>query len=292
MENWDDYRFILALSRQGTVRSAATQLGVTHSTVSRRLAVINDKYGAPLFDRIAGGYKPTELGEQLLDAAKRVEQINFSVRRKQRVIGADLSGPITLSIPGVLGHFLLLEELAKFSQEYPEIQLTIHSSYQFADLDKSEADIVVRAVAKPPEHFVGRRLFPYALGYYCRRDYLGKTALDDLSWIVDPATVNPEQWIAASPFPDAPIGLRIDDILLRHSAAVMGQGLARGACYIADQEPMLMRLPGTEIFEGPDFWVLTHPDLKNSPRIKLLMRFIASSMMASRDLIEGQTPYK
>ncbi|MEP5486198.1 MAG: LysR family transcriptional regulator, partial [Parasphingorhabdus sp.] len=59
MDNWDDYRFILALDRAGTVRGAALQLGVTHSTVSRRLAVINRRYARPVMERIAGGYQKT-----------------------------------------------------------------------------------------------------------------------------------------------------------------------------------------------------------------------------------------
>ncbi len=288
MENWDDYRFILALSRYGTVRGAAHQLRVTHSTVSRRLAVINDRYGAPVFERIAGGYRPTELGDQLLAAARRMEQINYAANRKQRAQGVGEAGPITISIPGVMGQFFLLDALDEFSRMYPEIELTINSGYHFADLDKSEADVVVRATSKPPEHLVGRKLFSFYLNYYCRVDYLEKTPTSDVRWIVNSRDPAPEEWIVKTPFPEAPIGWRLDDFLLRHLAALQGRGIYRGTCYMADPDPNLMALEGSEPFPWQDIWVLTHPDLKNTPRVKLLMRFISKVLTEKQDLLQGR----
>lgn len=289
MENWDDYRFILALDRSGTVRSAASLLGVTHSTVSRRLAVINERYGKPVFERAAGGYRKTELGVQLVEAAQEMEGISFSADRRRKADETELSGPITLSIPDVLGQYLLLDYLADFCQRYPGIKLSMQSTYRFADLDRSEADVVVRSVAKPPEHLVGRRLFPYALSHYCRRDYLEKTAPADRRWITVVAPSGVPRWIADSPFPDVPVGMMSDDVTLRHKAVMNGHGMIFGACYMSDPEPDLMRVPNSPPpFPVADFWVLTHPDLKNTPRIKLLMRFLAAALLENQDLIEGR----
>ncbi|MEP5407705.1 MAG: LysR family transcriptional regulator, partial [Parasphingorhabdus sp.] len=166
MDNWDDYRFILALDREATVRGAAQLLGVTHSTVSRRFAVINARFEKPVMERVAGGYRKTDFGQKLVAAAEQMEAINFAADRQRRAAETELAGPITLSIPDVLGQYLLLDDLATFCSKYPGIKLSIQSNNQFADLDRSEADIVVRGTKKPPEHFVGRRLFPYALSYY------------------------------------------------------------------------------------------------------------------------------
>ncbi len=290
MENWDDYRFILALDRSGTVRAAALLLGVTHSTVSRRLAVINERYGKPVFERSAGGYRKTELGSELVEAAQQMEGISFSADRRRKASETELSGPITLSIPDVLGQYLLLDYLADFCQQYPDIRLSLLSSYSFADLDRSEADVVIRGVAKPPDHLVGRRLFPYALSYYCRRDYLEKTEPADRRWIAAVTPSGIPRWIADSPFPDAPVGMMSDDITLRHKAALNGHGMVRGACYMNDPEHDLIRLPKSPApFPVADFWVLTHPDLKNTPRIKLLMRFLAAALLENQDLIEGRS---
>lgn len=289
MDDWDDYRYILALDRAGTVRGAALLLGVTHSTVSRRLVVINTRYAKPVMERIAGGYRKTDFGRRLVVAAERMEAINFSADRQRRAAETELAGPITLSIPDVLGQYLLLDDLAKFCTDYPNIELSIQSSYQFADLDRSEADVVVRGTNNPPEHFVGRRLFPYALSYYCNSDYFERTAEEDYRWVTRLPVTQPENWIANSPYPDAPIGLMSDDVGFLYQAAIAGYGMIRNACYICDPDPRLIRVPNAPPpMPVADFWVLTHPDLRETPRIKLLMRLLVSALKSRRDLIEGR----
>lgn len=51
MLNWDDYRFFLAVARSGTVTGAAHVLSVNHSTVSRRIAAMEETANVRLFDR-------------------------------------------------------------------------------------------------------------------------------------------------------------------------------------------------------------------------------------------------
>lgn len=270
------------------MRGAAQRLGVTHSTVSRRLAVINGRYEKSVMERVAGGYRKTDFGKKLVAAAEQMEAINFAADRKRRAAETELAGPITLSIPDVLAQYLLLEDLSKFCKKYSDIRLSIQSNNQFADLDKSEADVVVRGTKKPPEHFVGRRLFPYGLSYYCHVNYLENTKPDDLRWLVGLSGTSRPRWIEDSPFPDAKIGMVNDNIAFHYQAALEGQGMIRNACYICDRDPRLMRLPGAPTpLPVPDFWVLTHPDLKNTPRIQLLMRFLVTALQAKRDLIEG-----
>ncbi len=192
-----------------------------------------------------------------------------------------------MSVPTALGQYLLLDELASFSKLYPYISLKIFSSYQFANLDKSEADIVVRGTANPPAHLVGRRLFPYALSYHCQKDYLKKTPPEARRWIGRPEDGEDPDWIVKSPFPDTKIGLKLGDIDMRHAAAIAGYGLTRGACFMADPEPELVRISKAAPLPFQDIWVLTHPDLKDTPRIRTLMRYIADVLTSKHALIEG-----
>ena len=265
MNDWDHFRLIIAMHRAGTVRGAAGLLKINHATVSRRLAQINTKYGQPIFERVAGGYKATYLGKQLIVAAEKMENITFAVTRQTRAQGTKISGPITLSLPTALGQYLLLGELAEFCALYPDIDLKTYASYQFVNLDTSEADIVVRGTAQPPEHLVGRRLFPYAVSYYCHKNYLETTPIKDRRWIGRPDDPDNPDWIANSPYPHVKIGLKLGDIDMRHAAAVAGHGLTRGACFTADQEPKLVRLPNAKPMPFQDIWVLTHPDLERYP---------------------------
>lgn len=287
MRDWDDYRLILALYRARTVRGAADRLGINHSTVSRRLSQIQKQFGAPVFERVTGGYQVTVLGEHLVDVAEQMEHLAFATHRQQKAIEPTISGMVTLSIPEAIGQFLLLDELMEIGDLFPEINLVIHSSYRFANLDKSEADIVIRGTDQPPDHLVGRRLFPYALSYYCRSDYLKKTPMEARVWLTAMSSRNNPDWLKASPFPKAKIKLQTDDITLLYRAVMAGGGMSRLPCYIGDAEPSLIRIPHANTTFLQDIWVLTHPDLKDTPRIKTIMRYLAEAITAKRDLVAG-----
>ena len=57
---------------------------------------------------------------------------------------------------------------------------------------------------------------------------------------------------------------------------------------MAEPDPELERLPGADPLQAQDLWVLTHPDLKNAPRIKHLMRHLAAAIEDQRDVIQGR----
>ncbi len=289
MTDWDDYRLILALARFGTLRAAAEAMGVTHTTVSRRLATLQDSRGL-LFEKTATGYAPTALGDAMIDIAKGIEQLTFKGARHQKAFDQAISGEVKLSLPEAIAQYLLLDDLVEFSQHHPAIKLNVETSYAFVDLDRSEADIVVRGAAEPPDHLIGRRLFPNCVTYFANRDYLANTPKDELRWIAPAADGPWPDWLETSPFPDAPVALVLDDITARHRALVKGLGLGRGACFMADPEPGLIRLTDHAPIPQQDIWVLTHPDLRHTPRIRLVMDFIIAAMLKKRDLVLGNQP--
>ncbi len=287
MDTWDDYKLILTLARERTLRATAEAMGVNHSTISRRLAILGQRFGTPIFERTPDGYRPTDIGQDLVADAEQMDVIAMRGKRLSRTALSSVTGKVTVSIPNTVGQFLLLSELEAFSEQLPDIKLALHSSYELVDLDKAEADIVIRGTHNPAEHLVGQRLFPYALSYYCRKGYLEATPPSERRWIVDPSFEGPPEWLERTPFPKAPVGLRVQDIILRHQAVLAGHGMARGACYMADAEPDLMRLPGAGIEQGLPLWVLTHPSLRNIPRIQATMRFLSNTLRKKKSLITG-----
>ncbi len=72
--DWNDVRHFLALARCGSVRAAGASLGVSHSTVARRVEALETRLSARLFDRNRDGYTLTEAGRQMLPGAERVER--------------------------------------------------------------------------------------------------------------------------------------------------------------------------------------------------------------------------
>lgn len=266
-------------------------LNTTHTTVARRLELMHKRRNACVFEKISGGFRATPLGEHLIDVALRIEQVTIISDRYQRSVGEGIAGPLTVSLSEPIAQFLLIEDLVQFSIDYPNIELSIECSEQLANLDRSEADVVVRGTNRPSEHLVGRKLFPYVLSYYANRDYFNNTDENTYRWIAPGNSGTWPEWLASSPYPDAPVAVRINEVISRHRALVAGFGLGRGACFMADQEPKLMRLPDAPLIPAIDLWVLTHPDLRHTPRVKLLMQFLIERLETKRDLITGRLPF-
>ena len=64
--NWDDLKVLLALSREGSTRKAASKMGVSNTTVMRRLESLEEHIGGKLFNRTPDGYKPTAAGRSII----------------------------------------------------------------------------------------------------------------------------------------------------------------------------------------------------------------------------------
>ncbi|WP_417248931.1 LysR family transcriptional regulator [Celeribacter sp.] len=82
--NWDDYRYVLAVARAGSVSGAARELGVNHATVLRRVAGIEARLGVELFEKSVRGYEIAPEKLRLIEAAREVEAAVGAVERLAR----------------------------------------------------------------------------------------------------------------------------------------------------------------------------------------------------------------
>ena len=116
--DWDDLRFFLAVAREGSLSAAAGLLGVTHTTVSRRITAFEQRLGVRLFERLPTGYVPTAAGEEMRHAAGRVEQEVASLDRK--VLGRDerLQGTIRVALPDIIAANFM-PHFEAFGRAYP-----------------------------------------------------------------------------------------------------------------------------------------------------------------------------
>lgn len=289
MLDWSDYHLLLAIARSGSLRAAADDLHINHATVSRRLAALTEAQGYPLFDREAGQYVPTEAGKILLNAARAIERHTLEAERQ--IASHDMNrgtARLTISLPNILATDLLLDDLLDLRRAMPDVTLSLHSGYHFVDMDRRDADVVIRITNTPPDHLVGRRLFPYARCEYARAGYLNDTPPEQRSWLGWPGDARHPEWVRDTTQPDAPVDLRVLDFKARNLAARAGAGMILDACFVADRCPELARLPGA--IPKPDrmIWMLTHPDLRAARPVRLAMGFLSDRILAHRDLIEGR----
>src|SRR5688500_7034271 len=69
----DDLLVLLAVGRSGRYTIAAEELGLNHTTISRRIAALEQTLGGRVLARVGGGWELTDLGRAALSAAEAVE---------------------------------------------------------------------------------------------------------------------------------------------------------------------------------------------------------------------------
>lgn len=295
---WDDLRFVLAIAEAGTLAGAGRRLGTSHATVFRRLGDVERRLGVRLFERSRTGYAPTDAGDELADAARRVEVEIHDAER--RIVGRDLRpvGIVRVTTTDSLMAGLVSPILAAFRRQYPGIVLEVAVSNQVFSLTKREADVAIRSAAAPPETLVGRRVATLAQAVYDRRDAAGDgtagntTAAGDSAWIgPDERMHYPvlEAWMAARGLADL-CGCRVDSVLGMTAAVRDGLGRAVLPCYIGDREPALARVGDPLPELAADLWLLTHADVRASARIRAFTDFAAVRIRAAKDLLAGARP--
>jgi DNA-binding transcriptional LysR family regulator len=295
--DWDDVRYFLALSRCGSVRAAGDQMGVSHSTVARRIEAFEKQIGVRLFDRTPKGYITTVAGEGMMDQALRIEEDMNGLARS--LIGQDarLEGHICATFADNLTSNFLMPFIAEFANAYPKIDLELILSYRALDLSKREADVAIRyhrPGKQPPDHLIGRKLASIYYAEYAAPDYLKQVDLDknpsDINWVGWGDQGRYPDWVEAGPYSHIPARHILENGMLQMQAAKSGLGISSLPCIAADQDPGLVRLPKSEPKHYFDMWILSHPDLRETARLRLFRELLTKTILAHIDLFEGRNP--
>jgi DNA-binding transcriptional LysR family regulator len=289
---WDDIRIFLGVARTGSLTEAAAGLGVNQSTVSRRLAVLERDLGALLVERGPEGHVLTAAGSDLLVRAQNIEEEFGRIDRQIAGRDARLSGSLRVTCVDIMVERYLAPHIARFCRDNPEIALSVVAPLQPVDMARREADVAIRVSDNPPEMLVGRRLFDFALGVYAAPDMAVALPADpdpaDLAWVGWESEDYNERMIGAH-FPAAKIHHRVDSLLVARALVHAGMGVAVLPCYWADRDDGLARVYPDPVTGNPHgLWVLAHPDVRRTARVRAFVESMSSVLLGDRDLFEGR----
>jgi DNA-binding transcriptional LysR family regulator len=291
---WDDVRLVKSIADAKGLSGAAEQLGVNHSTVFRRLGSLEQSLGVTLFERRRGGYALTAAGEEMLGLAERMEAEVDSFVRK--LAGRELSpaGDLRVTTSDTLLVHFLTPILARFRTRFADVRLDIVLGNQALNLSRRDADVAIRATDHPPETLVGRRVARIAWALYGRAEEFREGAPDSPDLHRRPWVALGENFAAfkvvqqvREHVPGDCIVYRINTVLGLAEAVEAGVGIGYLPCFIGDRRPTLIRLSANEPSFAADLWLLTHPDLRHSARVRAFLDFTAAEIVKSRPLIEG-----
>src|SRR2546423_5039840 len=95
-------RTFIAIHRSGGVTRAAAALFRSQPTVSRRLALLEQDLGVPLFERVPGGVALSHAGRALLPFAETALAALHDAEAAVRGVRSEASGPVAVALVGTL----------------------------------------------------------------------------------------------------------------------------------------------------------------------------------------------
>lgn len=290
---WDDLRLIDAVAETRALPAAATRLGLDHSTVFRRLRQIEAALGTPLFERHRSGYVPTAAGEEVAALAARVDEDIGVVLRRVAGQSPSPAGEVRIATSDALLFDLLLPLLAEFRLACPDVRLDLVTGNTALNLSRRDADVAFRATATPPETLVGRKVGRIAWADYRAAGPaappLNESNAADLPWVGfgDALAGLSVASHMRTIVPESQVACRFDTVagLIAGIEAGLGHGFL--PCFAGDRRPSLIRLSPPLSSSASDLWLLTHPDLRHVPRIRVLLDHLGKRLASLRPLLAG-----
>jgi len=287
--NWDDLRLFLAVARSGSISGAAKQLGVQHSTISRRMRQFEQKLGARLIERKSGGYELTHAGEHVKEAAANIEREVLGV--DGALIGKDsqLIGPLRVTAINNMASTVLMPMFAEFSNQHPLVKLHIVVSNLDASLSQRDADVAIRLTNSPPDTLIGKRIVTVASTIYGSRSYIEKLRQQNREpkWIGVDCCGFHKAWTKQA-CGEQPHNFISDDTLLTLAAIKQDLGVSILPCFMGDADRELVRYCDPDPAYDLGLWVLLHPDLKRTARVLTFRDHMMSAINEKKDLFEGR----
>jgi DNA-binding transcriptional LysR family regulator len=293
---WADFQLVLEVARKGSVAKACDSLGATHSTVLRKLDAIETQLKTRLFERVHGRYSLTPAGHEIEQVARTFEPM--AQLAETRVRGQDMRpmGDVRVAVSSILLEQLLPGVLVQFRSAFPDVRVELVASRDHVSLSRRDADVAIRVADDMPEWLVGRKLANLQFKVYGLRLGAGRTRLrseaaltQERRWIGferDARELKFDRWLMAE-VPDSSVVMRVDSFSHALRMVLAGLGIALLPAFLEEAVPQLQPLTEAITALETPLWLLTHPELKNTMRIKVLLRAfgpaLAHAVQAAQD---------
>ncbi|MBD3664159.1 LysR family transcriptional regulator [Sulfitobacter sp. TSTF-M16] len=164
----------ISIVEKGSISRAGEANNVAKSAVSRRLALLETRFGVKLIERGPGLWRLSPSGMELYQRALRAVGEFDEIEEDFLDRSGLLSGPLTISVPREFGLEFLKNGLITFQKRHPQIRLIIDFDDRRVDLERESFDLVIRIAPDiaPSENVIELGTIKHR--FYASRDYLRK----------------------------------------------------------------------------------------------------------------------
>lgn len=292
----DDLLVLLAVGRSGRYTTAAEELGLNHTTISRRIAALERSIGGRVLARGAGGWELTDLGREALSAAEAVES---AVRSLSVDTGGErtLEGVVRISATDGFSAYIAAPAAAHVQREHPRVAVEIVATTRPATQQRLGLDVEI-VVGEPKVHRAKAiQLGDYRLGLYGAREYLRAygtpTSIADLSrfpliYFIDAMLQVDDLDVATSFPPTMRESVTSTNVFVHVEATRASAGLGLLPCFMADRHDDLVRVLPRAVAVQLTYWLVARAETLRRPEVAAVVDAIRAQMADQRDVLLGR----
>ena len=281
--NWDNIRFFLALAENRTLSGAGKELGVSHSTVQRRINAFEQELNTQLFNRTDSGYIKTAAGDALYREATHVQSTLHAISRQISDADDLVSGEVVITSTDTLSYFLLPKIVEACNRQYPELTIYLEMTNSLSNLQNLQADIAVRTCEDPPVNLIGRKVGSIEFAVCASKEYIKahnlkqfpKHTSDYHFVMLDTSYAEARFYRWLDERVDSQSKVTVTNAML--SAAGLcdaGLGLCMLPTYLLKSFSELQVVPYDGEQVTVDLWILSHRDLRDTARVRAVRQLL------------------
>lgn len=288
--NWDHIRIFLTVARCGQMLEAGRRLGLNHSTVARRIEALEASVGHPLFHRRPNGSVLSDVGEQLVPVAERIEAEVVAMTAQLQARDAEPSGTVRIGVPDGLGSLFLAQELGGFARRHAGLTIELVPLPRSFSLSRREADLAIGLDRPSHGRLILSKLTDYTLGLYAAPSYLDDSGIptreEDLATHAAVTGIEDYAYASAldySSYLEERVGrvLRCAGAVAQLEAVRAGAGIGVLHDFAASGSTDLVQVLPEIVFKR-SYWLMSHPESHEATRIAACRRFIVECVREKR----------
>ncbi|OYD69117.1 LysR family transcriptional regulator [Rhodococcus sp. OK302] len=296
--NPDDLLVLLAVGRTGRFNTAADDLGLNHTTISRRIAGLEKSLGGRVLVRASGGWELTDLGKQALMAAERIEAAvnDLALDPNGQHL---LDGVVRVSATDGFSAYIAAPAGATVRKRHPRVSVEIVVATRKASQIRSGLDIEV-VVGKPHVHRAEAiHLADYALGLYASREYLRQHTVPaspadladhSLVYFIDSMLQVDELDLARKLTVSMREAVTSTNVFVHIEATRAGAGIGLLPCFMADRHEDLVRVLRTDIEVRLAYWLVARAESLRRREVAAVVSAIRETVDLKRMQLLGHNP--
>lgn len=158
--------FVAVADNQG-FSSAAKELGVSKSAISKRITQLEDQLGARLFHRTTRKLSMTEAGECFYQYAAQANRAGQQAAEAVHELKGEPRGVLKIQLPMTFGQLVISPLIPKFLANYPHLKVDLVLDDSQLNLVENGYDIAIRAGNLPDSNLIARPLAPLHSAVCC-----------------------------------------------------------------------------------------------------------------------------